>query len=344
MTDKNDLGQASIAAVNQYLQLAKAQNLPLDAILQKLSLSQDVLNSSAQHIRGEKFQQLIAELIELSKDELFGLHTATYVQANSYSVLGFITMNCETLGEAITKIQPFEKLVGDMGTTFFKPVEKEHGHYFSIGWSCLFNDKLVRRHAIDNCLASWLTFARYLTSDDSSPVQVLLSRNEPNLKACAEYQKVFNCSVLFNQATDEIIFEQALLALPLNKGNKELLSTLENHAKQQIAQLSQTDDIVSQTKALIKQNLNSGQVTQQNIAALLGLSAKTLQRRLKTKESQFKSLVDEVRLKKATELLTHSKININDISEQLGFNEPRSFFRWFQKCTQLTPGQYREQL
>ena len=132
MTDKNDLGQASIAAVNQYLQLAKAQNLPLEDILKELNLSQELLNRSAQHISGEKFQQLIAKLVTLSKDDLFGLHTAKYVQPNSYSVLGFITMNCETLGEAITKIQPFEKLVGDMGTTFFKPVDKEQGNYFSI--------------------------------------------------------------------------------------------------------------------------------------------------------------------------------------------------------------------
>ena len=343
MSDDNNLGQASILAVNQYLQLAKAQNLPIEQLLQDLGLTQELLNDNAQQISGCKFQQLIATLIKLSDDELFGLHTAQYVQPGSYSVLGYITMNCETLGEAITKIQPFEKLVGDMGKTFFKPVENQQGKYFSIGWSCLFSDKLVRRHAIDNCLASWLTFARYLTNDNSKPVQVLLSRTEPNLEQCAQYRKIFNCSVLFNQATDQIIFDQALLALPLNKGNKELLSTLESYAKEQIANISQEQDLITRTLALIKQNLTSGNITQEDIARLLNLSAKTLQRKLKAENTHFKSLVDEVRLTTSNDLLKNSSLNLNQISEQLGFGEPRSFFRWFQKITQLTPGQYRQQ-
>ena len=343
MSDDNNLGHASIPAVNQYLQLAKAQNLPVSQLLQNLELTQELLNDNAKQISGLKFQQLIATLIKLSNDELFGLHTAQYVQPGSYSVLGFITMNCETLGEAITKIQPFEKLVGDMGTTFFEPVENQQGKYFSIGWSCVFTDKLVRRHAIDNCLASWLTFARYLTDNDSKPVQVMLSRNQPNLKQCAEYHEMFNCSVLFNQSSDQIIFDQALLALPLNKGNKELLSTLEIHAKEQVAYLSQDQDLITQTLALIKQNLESGNITQQEIASLLGLSAKTLQRRLKAENTHFKSLIDKVRLTTSYDLLNNASLNLNHISEQLGFSEPRSFFRWFQKSTQLTPGQYRQQ-
>jgi len=343
MSDNNELGQASIPAVNQYLQLAKAQNLPISELLESLGLSQELLNDNTQQISGDKFQQLIATLITLSNDELFGLHTAQYVQPGSYSVLGFITMNCETLGEAITKVQPFEKIVGDMGTTFFEPIENEHGKYFSIGWSCVFTDKLVRRHAIDNCLASWLTFARYLTDNDRKPTQVLLSRNQPNLQQCAQYQAIFNCSVLFNQATDQIIFDQALLALPLNKGNKALLSTLESHAREQIAKISQEPDLITQTTALIKKNLESGDITQQEIASLLGLSAKTLQRRLKAENTQFKSLIDQVRLSTSYDLLKNASLNLNQISEQLGFGEPRSFFRWFQKLTQLTPGQYRQQ-
>ena len=90
---------------------------------------------------------------------LFGLHTAKYVQPGSYSVLGYILMNCENLGQAITKIQPFEKLVGDMGTTTFAQL----GEQVKISWHCQFTDPKVKRHMVDNCLTSWLTFARYLS-------------------------------------------------------------------------------------------------------------------------------------------------------------------------------------
>ncbi len=338
MSEIKTLGQASIPAVNQYLQLAKAQQLNLTKLLTELEITEELLADSSATISGLKFQQLIASLIDLSDDKLFGLHTAQYVQPGSYSVLGYIIMNCETLGDAITKIQPFEKLVGDMGTTTIS----QQKQYFTITWSCLFTNKLVKRHSIDNCLASWITFARYLTDSDNNPVQVLLSRSEPNLSECTQYQKMFNCSVLFNQSCDAIIFDRQLLSLPLNKGNKQILSTLENHANEIMAKLSPEQSMILQTQNLIRENLNKSSINQYEIAQHLGLSAKTLQRRLKTENSNFKAIVTEVRLTQAKEFLSDIKLNSNQISALIGFSEPRSFYRWFQKETSLTPGQYRK--
>ena len=65
----------------------------------------------------EAHEQLFAHLISASNDPLFGLHAARFVQPGSWSVLGYITMNCATLGEAMSRVMPFEKLVGDMGVS-----------------------------------------------------------------------------------------------------------------------------------------------------------------------------------------------------------------------------------
>lgn len=338
MTDSEPLGQASIPAVNQYIQLAKAQQLDLKALLSELELTEAILADSSATISGLKFQHLIASLVDLSKDKLFGLHTAQFVQPGSYSVLGYIIMNCETLGDAITKIQPFEKLVGDMGTTTLSQQNK----YFTITWSCLFTNELVKRHSVDNCLASWVTFARYLTNSENNPVQILLSRSEPSLSECTQYQNMFNCSVLFNQSCDAIIFDRELLSLPLNKGNKQILSALEEHANEIMAKLSPEQSIVNQTQDLIRENLSQNSLNQHDIAKQLGLSAKTLQRKLKAEHASFKALVTEIRLVQAKAYLTDITLTANQISTIIGFAEPRSFYRWFQKETSLTPGQYRK--
>jgi len=337
------LGRASIPAINQYLELAHEQKLDVTALLAELLINDELLADHDKTISGEKFQQLIAGLLTLSNDQLFGLHTAQYVQPGSYSVLGFIVMNCETLGEALTKIQPFEKLVGDMGTSTLTP----QGDLFKIGWSCIFPNKEVRRHMIDNCLSSWHTFARYLTNNNGAPERVLLTRTTPNLSQYNEYQAVFNCPVLFEQTSNEIVFNKALLSLPLNKGNKQLLPTLERHANSIIETLNQDNNIIKITKQLIFQQLNTqqtnnGKITQQNIAQLLNMSSKTLQRRLKICNSHFKDIFDQVRLRQAKNLLTNSRLTAVQISQQLAFAEPRSFYRWFQKQTQQTPGEFRK--
>jgi AraC-like DNA-binding protein len=335
-----DLGQASIPAVNQYLQLAIEQALDIDAICSTIKLDQKLLSDNSEHITGALFQQLIAELLAQSSDDLFGLHTAKHVQPGSYSVLGYISMNCENLGQAITKIQPFEKLVGDMGTTTFA----QQGDKVKISWHCQFSNPKVKRHMIDNCLGSWLTFARYLVSQESNPSEILLSRKEPALSQQNEYQAVFRCPVSYGQAENAIVFDSALLSVPLNKGDQQLLSTLESHAQAMITDLTVETDIATQLQTLIIKSLKDGNFHQQEIAQQLGISAKTLQRRLAALGLNFQTLLDETRLTIAKQHLNENILNLNQISIELGFTEPRSFYRWFNKLTNQTPGEYRKTL
>lgn len=332
------LGQASVPAVNQYLQLAVEQGIDTKQICLDIAIDLEILQDNGKHISGAQFQQLIAKLIEQSSDELFGLHTAKFVQPGSYSVLGYISMNCENLGQAITKIQPFEKLVGDMGTTTFEAL----GEQVKISWHCQFTDKKVKRHMIDNCLASWITFARYLVSQSSKPSEVHLTRKQPSLSEQTQYQKVFQCPISYNQNENAIIFDKALLTLPLNKGDQQLLSTLENHAEALISNLEQESSLATQLQIMISQALKDGNFHQQEIAEQLNISAKTLQRRLAVQGLSFKAILDDTRLKLAKQHLTESALNLNQISAELGFTEPRSFYRWFNKLTSKTPGEYRK--
>ena len=341
LTDLGEnLGQASVPAVKQYLQLAAEQKLDIDDICQRVGLDLALLSDNSQHISGLHFQQLITLLIEQSSDDLFGLHTAKHVQPGSYSVLGYISMNCENLGQAITKIQPFEKLVGDMGTTNFADL----GDKVKISWHCQFTEPNVKRHMIDNCLGSWLTFARYLVNQASNPSEILLSRHKPALSQQNEYQAVFKCPVRFGQAENAIIFDKTLLSLPLNKGDQQLLSTLESHAQALISDLTTEIDMATQLKNSIAKSLKSGNFHQQDIAEQFAMSAKTLQRRLAASGITFQAVLDETRLQLAKTHLAASKLNLNEISIEVGFTEPRSFYRWFNKLTQQTPGDYRKTL
>ena len=337
--DEN-LGRASVPAVNQYIQLAHEQKLDIEGICLEIGLAQSKLNESSDHITGIKFQKLISSLIAQSNDELFGLHTAKYVQPGSYSVLGFISMNCENLGQAIAKIQPFEKLVGDMGTTSLADL----GTQVKISWHCQFTDSKVRRHMVDNCLASWLTFARYLISQECNPVEVLLTRKQPSLAQQNEYQALFKCPMHYDQHENAIVFDKSLMAAPLNKGDQQLLSTLETHAEALISGLDNETSFLSQLITAIEHSLKSGQYHQQEIAKSFGISTKTLQRRLATLGKNYQTILDETRLKVAKHHLSQNTLNLNKISIEIGFTEPRSFYRWFNKLTQKTPGEYRNAL
>lgn len=337
----SNLGLASVPAVRQYLQLAQALELNVVQALAQAQIPSEIIEQNDQHIAGENFQTLIKGLLAQTDDPLFGLHTAQYVQPASYSVLGFITMNCQTLGEAISKIQPFEKLVGDMGTTSLSFTDD----YVKIQWHCRFTDSEVKRHSVDNCLASWVTFARFLTAKQGKPIQVRLQRKQPSLQDCLAYQALFDCSILFEQNEDAILFEKRLLDLPLSTGNKTLLPTLEQHA-QQLLEQAQPLTVSQQVSYLLKQQLIDQQAAdckQSIIASKLKISDKTLQRRLQKEQTSYEQLWHQVRLAHAKELLLQTALPLQQISGVLAFNEPRSFYRWFKQRTELTPGAFRQQ-
>lgn len=335
---QQDLGNVSIPSVKQYLELAQEQNLAVTELLQHLSIDDALLADNGGFVSGLVFQSLILGLLELSQDPLFGLHTAKFVQPFSYSVLGYITMNCETLGQAIAKIQPYEKLVGDMGTTAIE----QQGQVFKISWHCTYPEAEVKRHMTDNCLASWFTFARYLTNTEFSPKSVLLTRTPPEPEQAQEYQHLFGCPVQYQQAEDAIIFSSKWLQLPLDKGDQQLLPILESHAESIMTQLSKGSDLIGQVKFHIEQHLPTGKFRQPDIAQALGVGYKTMQRKLKDQGTSFQVLLDEVRLALAEQALKQQKIDIEQLSPRLGFTETRSFFRWFKKLTNQTPGEYKD--
>lgn len=64
-------------------------------------------------------------------------------------MLGYIVMNCATLGEAMSRITPYEKLVGGMDISRIKATDEQ----VRLIWNCHHRTPLVRRHMAGHVLA-----------------------------------------------------------------------------------------------------------------------------------------------------------------------------------------------
>lgn len=334
------LGFASIPAVQQYLRYAESKKVDTRQLILDSGIDTNVMANANGRIIGTQFQSLIKHLISRSNDPLMGLHSSQFVQPGSYSVLGYITMSCATIGEAMDKIQPYERLVGDMGTTSFKDL----GGCILQQWHCIYEDEQVRPHMIDNVLASWTTFARWLANQDASPEKVLFQRPPPPSSIRKEYESFFKAKLEFEAECDGIILSKDLLSISLRQPDNLLLKTLESHANEQIAHLEQNSaNFSDKVKAIIQNQLNMGSARKELVAAELNMTERTLQRKLVSEETSYQNLLNSVRLELATELLNNSEIGIQDIAYNLGFSDGRSFHRSFKNWTGMTPGQFREQ-
>ena len=93
-----NLGYTSVPALLKYLRQAEQLGLDIDRALAAAGIAAQDLADNGKRMPSEVHERLLAHLIEVSGDPLFGLHSARFVQPGSWSVLGYIAMNCATLG------------------------------------------------------------------------------------------------------------------------------------------------------------------------------------------------------------------------------------------------------
>lgn len=334
------LGFASAAAIQQYLTVAQERHLDWRSALEAAGIQEADLQDGQNRFSGEQFQGFLAHLIASANDPLLGLHTSAHVQPGSYNVLGYIVMNCATVGEAMARIIPYEKLVGDMGVS---RILSETGQ-LCVEWHCQYTDPTVRPHMIANVLASWVKFCRWLANrEDASPLAVELEfQPEDEAIQREAFEAVFRCPIRFGCNRSALIVNPAMLDIPLRQPDQILRKTLESHADQQMANLSDPNlSLVEKTRQQIRDFLAEGISRQDSVAESLGLTARTLQRRLGEEGSSYQTLLDEIRLEIARKSLSESEEAVADIAQRLGYAEPRSFHRAFKHWTGQTPGDFR---
>lgn len=338
MIDSDSLGTASANAIRQYLRAAQDYNIQAEDALNAVGMPLGIIDNSVARVKGRAFQTLIRWLIEQTEDPLFGLKSARYVQPGSYSLVGYMAMNCRSGREALHMTPDYEAIVGDMGIT---KIEK-HGQDLAMRWVCQYDDPIVRPQMMDNVLGSWLLFARWLADmHDGKPEAVLFEHPCPSAELLPAYEEIFAAPLHFDAGKSALIFREDVLDTPLRQPDPMLLSTLEQQASAVMAEIQERHPIVMQTRGLLRTLMDEGLPRREKVAEQLGVTERTLQRRLQDAGTGYQQLLDDLRRETATEWLTTSEMPINDIAIRLGFSEARSFHRRFKTWTGITPGEYR---
>jgi AraC-like DNA-binding protein len=339
-----NLGTASIPPVLQYIDCSKAMGIDTGNAIKRSNFPAELLKDDTARVPGADFQALLYELISASDSPVFGLQSAQYVQPGSYLVLGYISMNSSTVREALEKALPYEKLVGDMGVTEFEMIGNSQKPDMKMTWRCNYTHPDVIPHMIDNVLASWVSYSRWLSNTpEQAPKEVWLTREKPSSDIENIYHEIFRCPIKFGQATNSLIISHELLDLPLRRTDPLLLQTLEQHAQAQLSELSSEQDIVMEATRALKEIMKSEPPRKERLAEVLGVSGRTLQRKLQAANSSYQELLDTVRRESSEYYLAYTQLSMSDIATHLGFSDTRSFHRSFKLWTDTTPGEFRQQ-
>ncbi|MGI2801228.1 helix-turn-helix domain-containing protein, partial [Photobacterium damselae] len=157
-----------------------------------------------------------------------------------------------------------------------------------------------------------------------------------------------NCNIHTGSAMRKIIIERRYLYTELKDRDHDVYTTILDALRQQVIDLESNDIRLLVYNFLDKQS-NLIDINGTDIASYLGISFRTLNRRLAEAETSYRSILQEYRLEKALNLLNNDKINMAEIAFRLGFSDlstfSRAFKRWTGECpSKLNVNNYRPNL
>lgn len=191
----------------------------------------------------------------------------------------------------------------------------------------------------DVTFASLIELGRRGTGQDLTPQRVELIRPHPKSDL---YQRYFKCPIRFAASRNILFLKPADLDRPFPGHNQELLEILTPALTSALGELQARSSIRDQVKIVLKRTLASGRPELVEVARDLGLSERTLQRRITDEGTSFRDLLVEARQELGRRLLSDPSAEIDEVACLLGYQDANSFYRAFRIWEGVTPGRWRE--
>lgn len=303
--------------------------------LQQLPTPHDAL-AGIQAVPADHFFEL-HEILDRELGPGFAIRVGQQMKISDYGVLGLSWRTCSWAGEIFERSERYFKLLSD--TYDFKVERKGFASVIHL------NREPHRRGlelSNEATLSATVVVLRAMTETDITPIQVAFKHSPP--ADISDYTLAFQCPVLFNQPGYAITYQTNDLETRTAKAdasiNRFLLERVEEETHGLVISANR---VAVDVENLIKDALPSGIPSIQQVGEHMGMSNRTLARRLAENGITFRDLIQKTQEQVARDLLKNTGRSISEIAFETGFSEQSTFSRAFKRWTGLSPIHYRSQ-
>ncbi len=276
-------------------------------------------------------QEALWQALEAHGDAELGLKIGLAFNPQSFDTLGFLLLSSPSLGAAVDSLIGYSPLIGE-GGQFSKSHTPE-------GWRLTYHPDFTRACALrmEAILACVATGAGWVAGKSMEPVAVGFGHARKVSESA--YRKVFGRARLnFDSPAYYLLFSDEDWHSKQREVSPALQAQMQMLAKQQLAQLK-PKGIVEQVSVLLSRQpwLSRGQV-----AASLAMSERHLTRKLSEVGSGFKTLSDEIKKRRALELIREGGSSQGNLADYFGYADESAFAKAFKRWTGLGFREYKE--
>lgn len=277
-----------------------------------------------------------AKLLEIAArdldDDCFGLHFSTTIDIRDAGLLAYLGIASRTVEEAMHNLARYLRVFSEAYQIELK-VAGETGTLTIIPLHSSYNQC---RQAVEFSYGVLIHAYRQLSGKRITPVAVqFVHHRRSHVDAFA---KQFGCPVKFNRNQGHIVFSRKTLAMPIGSSDDRLLAILKDHADDLLRKRPpHREEFLDQIERRLTELLPKGQARIKTIATELGMSERTLVRRLTELGMPFATLVDRLRQELASRYLAEDELSFTQIAFLLGYSNQSAFSVAYKRWTGRSP-------
>ncbi|MBX3193409.1 MAG: AraC family transcriptional regulator [Labilithrix sp.] len=312
--------------------------LDLEPLLKKVGLSRAEIDEMDGRVESAALLRMWEVIADASGNPFFGLHIGErLVDAKTIHVVGYMAKNSRVLGDCYGRTARFARLTNEASEISLRT---EGGRGVMRVGPLPGTTPWPRCYA-EMALAAYLSLGRRWTGVAFHAVAVTFQHPAP--RDVSEYARLFGDDVRFGAAKNELFVDASVLELPLRDPDASLSEYLDLRASALLEAIGKGGELEIILRKRIDEELVEGAPSLPRVAKRMGMSARTLQRRLSEAELSFSDIVDDVRRTAALRLIAEPKLSVFEIAAMVGYRDATSFRAAFERWTGLTPRDYRRE-
>jgi AraC-like DNA-binding protein len=250
----------------------------------------------------------------------------------------YVWRNAPTVREMFLRLHRYSLLLDEATTNTFR---SERGEAI-LELSAPLDPSCLGRHGNELAMAFIVRVLKETMPASWRPRRLWFAHAAPDDHTpLSAYFRTRNIS--FGCRANGIALDAADLDVPLTGADPALFALLDEQARSGVEGQRHPDDFQTRLRDHLGLALRDGLPCLDDVAASVGMSARTLQRRLAEEGTHFGAFLDDVRRNLAFVYLVNRHLELSQIADLLRYSDVGTFVRAFRRWTGTTPGEYRKQ-
>ena len=328
MTGSYPLIRSSL--LSEFPKLVSDLNGPLEDIFEEAGLSLEQVEQPTLLIPFEKQIHLLQLAAGRCRYEQFALELARRQDMAVFGALSLLIMNCNSVLQGLRLFGRY--LHYSVQAVKLDIREQNELAYFTVDTP--YDIAAASDQFWDHSVALSYNVLRMFCGRNWAPRSIFFKRPEP--QDPGSFSHYFRSPLAFNKEFSGLVFEKQALYQPISGSISSV-----PHQLQAYLRTSFEGNFLEQVRSVINSLLPTKNCSARTVADCMGLSLRTLQRKLQGEFTSFQAQIDRVRRELAISYLQEPQFSLTDIAELLGFAELSVFSRSFKRWFGVTPSRWR---